>query len=99
MPGNFLKNDLAALLRTTDFAVTAVYDGTIITGIFDDEDVDAQMADGTIRIVSNCTFTGRSDDFSGIAEGDTIVISSITYVIRSWRDDGTGEIELMMEKQ
>jgi hypothetical protein len=76
----------------------ALYKGALILGVFDVEDTEAQMADGTIRIVPQCIFTGRSEDLTGIAESDEIVIDNVTYAIRFWMDDGTGMIDVHMEK-
>ena len=76
----------------------ALYKGALIIGIFDNEDAEAQMADGTIRIVPQCVFTGRSEDVFGIAEGDEIVIDNVVYSVRYWMDDGTGMIDVYMEK-
>lgn len=99
MAGSFLTNDLVGILKTEEFADKAIYDGAFVFGIFDDEDTEAQMADGTIRIVPQCVFSGRSEDFAGVADGDTLTIDGAAYTIRTWMDDGTGMIELYMEKQ
>lgn len=99
MPGNFLTNDLSKILKTEELATMAVYDGLIIVGVFDDEDIEAQMADGTVRIIPQCIFTGRSEDFSAIVEGETMVINNAAFSIRSWIDDGTGMIDVHLEKQ
>jgi hypothetical protein len=98
MPGNFLTNDLSKILKNKEFASMALYKGALILGVFDDEDVEAQMGDGTIRIVPQCIFTGRSEDLPGIAESDEIVIDNVTYAVRFWMDDGTGMIDVHMEK-
>lgn len=98
MPGNFLTNDLAKILKTEELASTAVYDGALVIGVFDIEDIEAQMSDGTIRILPQCVFTGRSEDFPSIVEGETVVIDGVSYTIRSWLDDGTGMIDVHMEK-
>ena len=98
MPGNFLTNDLAKILKTEELASMALYKGALILGVFDVEDTEAQMADGTIRIVPQCIFTGRSEDLTGIAESDEIVIDNVTYAVRFWMDDGTGMIDVHMEK-
>lgn len=98
MPGNFLTKDLAKILKTEELASMALYKGALILGVFDVEDTEAQMADGTIRIVPQCIFTGRSEDLTGIAESDEIVIDNVTYAIRFWMDDGTGMIDVHMEK-
>lgn len=96
MAGNFLTTDLASILNTNEFAVTATYGGVTIRGIFDDEDVEVPMGDGTTRIIPQCMFTGRSEDFSGIADGQTLTVSGTDYTIRTWMDDGTGVIEIFM---
>lgn len=98
MPGNFLTNDLAKILKTEELASMALYKGALILGVFDIEDAEAQMADGTIRIVPQCVFTGRSEDLADIAENDQIVIDNVTYSVRYWMDDGTGMIDVHMEK-
>lgn len=98
MPGQFLTSDLTKILKTEELASMALYDGALVVGVFDVEDTEAQMADGTIRIIPQCIFTGRSEDFPNIAEGETVVIDSVSYAIRSWMDDGTGMIDIHMEK-
>lgn len=98
MPGNFLTNDLSKILKSKDFASMALYKGALILGVFDNEDAEAQMGDGTIRIVPQCIFTGRSGDMIGIAEGDEIVIDDVPYKVQYWMDDGTGMIDVHMEK-
>lgn len=99
MPGNFLTNDLTKILKTDELASLAIYGGAMVVGVFDDEDVEAQMADGTVRIIAQATFTARAEDFPDIAEGEVVVIDDIAYVIRSWMNDGTGMIDIQMEKQ
>ena len=98
MPGQFLTSDLTKILKVKELASTAVYDGALVVGIFNVEDIEAQMSDGTIRILPQCVFTGRSEDFTNIAEGEVVVIDGLSYTIRSWLDDGTGMIDIHMEK-
>jgi hypothetical protein len=76
----------------------ALYNGMLVVGVFDVEDTEAQMSDGTIRILPQCIFTGRSEDFPALAEGEIVVIEDVSYAIRSWMDDGTGMIDIHMEK-
>jgi hypothetical protein len=99
MPGSFLTNDLTKILKTEELASMALYNGALILGVFDVEDTEATMADGTTRILPQCIFTGRSEDMPDIAEGELVVIDDITYVIRFWMDDGTGMIDVYMERQ
>jgi hypothetical protein len=98
MPGQFLTSDLTKILKTEELASMALYDGALVVGVFDVEDTEAQMADGTIRIIPQCIFTGRSEDFPNITEGEAVVIDGVSYAIRSWMDDGTGMIDIHMEK-
>lgn len=98
MAGNFLTTDLASILNTDEFAVTATYGGKTVNGIFDDEDVEVPIGDGTTRIIPQCMFTGRSADFNGIADGQSLTLSGTAYTIRTWMDDGTGVIEIFMER-
>lgn len=99
MPGAFIQDDMAALLNEAEFAVRAAYGGGIVSGIFDNGDVEVTSGEGVAKIVRECSFTGRSVDFPNIAEGETVTIGSASYTIRSWIDDGTGEIEIIMEPQ
>jgi hypothetical protein len=98
MPGNFLTTDLDKILKVEELASMALYDSTLVLGVFDNEDIEVQMGDGTIRIINQCLFTAKSEDFPDIAEGEVIVISDVSYAIQSWSDDGTGMIEIQMEK-
>jgi len=100
MPGSFIRNDLAALFNPSDFGVeqgSAIYGGNAVAGIFDNGDVEVQMGEGPVDIVRECAFTGRSADFSNIAEGDFLTIDGVVYVIREWMDDGEGEIQIRLE--
>ncbi len=98
MLGNLLTDDLMKILKLEDFAVIVVYKGAMINAIFDNEDVEAQMADGTVRIIPQAVLTARSADFPAIAEGETVAIGSDDFTIRSWMDDGTGMIDIHLEK-
>jgi len=97
MPGAFITGDMTALLAQSDFGVIATYGGSQVPGIFDNGHVEVQNGEGVTMIVRECSFTGRSADFPSIAEGDTLVISGLTYTVRTWVDDGAGEIEIIVE--
>lgn len=99
MPGQFLTDDLSVLFASSEFGeATATYQGNAVIGIFDDEDVEVQMGEGVAEIVPQPTFTGRSADFSGIARQQTMVIRSETFRIKNWKVDGTGVIEVFLER-
>lgn len=97
MPGAFIASDLIVMLSETDFGVTATYAGGTVPGIFDKGDVEVDSGEGFTKIVKEYSFTGRSADFPSIADGDVMVIGGVSYLIRRWIDDGTGEIEIIME--
>lgn len=97
MPGAFIADDMTALLAESDFGVIATYGGSQVPGILDQGDIEVQNGEGATMIVRECSFTGRSADFPSIAEGDTLIINASTYTVRTWMDDGTGEIEIILE--
>jgi hypothetical protein len=100
MPGSFIRNDLVALFKPSDFGVeqgSAIYGGNPVIGIFDNGDVEVQAGEGPVAIVRECAFTGRSADFSNIAEGDFLTIDDVVYIISEWQDDGECEIQIRLE--
>lgn len=97
MPGAFITDDLASLLSESDFGVVGTYKGASVPGIFDNGHVEVSSGEGFTKIVRECSFTGRTADFPNIADGDALVIGGVSYSIRQWIDDGTGEIEIIME--
>jgi len=99
MPGQFITDDLSVLFASSEFGeATATYEGSSVMGIFDDEDVEAQMGEGVAEIIPQPMFTGRTSDFSGIARDQTMVIQSETFRIKNWKQDGTGMIEVFLER-
>lgn len=103
MPLSCLEDDLDAVFASSDFgeATGAVLNGDTanpIPGIFDDEDVEAQNGEGLTVLVPNTTFTCASSKVSGIDEGQTMVIRSVTYTVRYWEDDGAGTHTIHLEK-
>lgn len=99
MPGQFITGDIDALFVSLEFGeATATYQGSPVVGIFDDEDIEAQMGEGVTEIIHQPTFTGKSADFSGISDGHTMVIIGETFRVKNWKDDGTGVIEVFLER-
>ena len=78
---------------------TAVWNGTTtVSGLFNNGFVAAQ--DGQIGVESaGPTFTCRSADVSGLVHGHTLLIDSVTYVVRGHQPDGTGMTEIVLEVQ
>lgn len=94
-------DDRALLLA--DFGVSATFTpsggvGSAVTGILDN-DYEAVDAGGSVSFaVTRPRFVCRTADIPAAAEGDTLAVSGVTYVIRVVMPDGTGMTELMLEK-
>lgn len=90
-------DDLSLILATEDFAVSAIYGGSTITGIFDNETV--PMDAGGIAQVHQAQprFTGRTVDFGTLNAGNTIEVDGTVYTIVAWIHDGTGVTVLQLE--
>lgn len=97
MPGAFIQNDTAVLFSTSEFGTAATYKGATVNGIFDEDDKEVVLGDGTVQIVDQPMFTGRTSDFTGIADGDTITINSVAFTIRNWQREGE-VIEILLER-
>lgn len=99
-----VETDVDRSYLLADFGVTASYtpsggSATSITGIFDNE-VDEFDAGGTASFaVEIPRFLCRTSDVSSAAEGDAIVIDSVTYSILSVFPDGQGMTSLRLEQQ
>lgn len=95
--------DLLDFFELDDFAETATYTplaggATTIQGIFDAPQASrsiTNMADVTIPAPQ---FVCRTDDVPNAAEGDSIVIRSVSYLVRVVITDGTGVTTLLLEK-
>lgn len=102
MPGAFLTEDLPALFEGNDFGEGAgivTWKGTAINDvIWDDGDVEVTGPDGATQIVQQAMMTCKSSDFSGIALGDAVVRASVNFTVKNWKDDGTGVIEIFLER-
>lgn len=101
MAGKFLKDDLDTIFCERDFGHSGgvIWNGVTIEGaIFDDHDVEVQMGEGMIQIISQPMITGPSSAFDGIRREDTMSVGNQSFVVKSTSDDGTGVIEIYLEK-
>lgn len=101
MVSSVFPRDLGALFASSDFGEAdgdIVYKGNSIEGIFDDEDVEFQLGEGVPEIHHQIMVTAKSADFPNIADGDILTIRGNPHIIRNWKDDGTGVIEVFLEK-
>lgn len=103
MPMSCLETDLDTLFASSDFgeangAIRNNDSANPIPGIFDDEDVEAQNGEGITVLVPQVTFTCASSKVPALADGDTFLIRGVEYTARFWMDDGTGVVEIHMER-
>lgn len=78
--------DLDTFFETSDFAETALFGATPISGIFDDAFASAMGIAG-----SGPTFTCKSSDTTGLNPGtSTLTIRSSSYLVVGVEADGTG---------
>ena len=100
-----LASDLAAILNVEEFAVAASYqhvgdpDPITINVIFDNETVPID-AGGFVQVhKEQPRATCRTSDVPFVTEGDGLIISGTTFIIKAWVHDGTGVTSLQLEKQ
>lgn len=102
MAGAFLTDDLTSVFNANDFGENAgvvTWKGAAINHvIFDDADVETLDEDNGVILEHQAMLTGRTSDFAGIARGDAVVARSVSYTVRYWKDDGTGVIEIFLQK-
>ena len=99
MSASFLQDDIDTILDVKTFGVTGgcVWNGVKIEHvIFDDEDVEVTMGEGVAEIIPQPTLTGKTSDFSGIADGDSVQVLGETFEVKNWKKDGTGVIEIFL---
>jgi hypothetical protein len=92
------------LVMLADFGVTATYtpvggQAASVVGIFDNA-YEAVDAGGNVPVaLTQPHFTCRTADVPNAADGDALVVSGVSYIIRVVMQDGTGISDLLLEKQ
>jgi len=88
-------DDRATMLADWD---TATYNGaTTVNGIFDNEYF--EIGSGTPGMEgSQPSFICRAADVSAAAQGDTLLINSITYTVVAVQPDGNGMVRLVLRE-
>lgn len=94
--------DRLALL--TDFGQTVTYtvqggSAVSITGIFDNDYSEIDAGGMVGFAMQQPRLTVRTSDVQNCTEGDTFVISGVTYYSRVVQDDGTGITVVVLERQ
>lgn len=93
-----IASDLNDVIFSTDnFAIPAVHNGTTtVNGLFDNVQTPTN-AGGSVEVVTSVPlFRFKTGDITP-AEFDTMLISGVTYKIRSFYDDGLGETTLELQ--
>ena len=99
MVASFLTNDLVSIFSENVFAESVIWKGVTVPGcIYDDEDVEVGIGEGVAEIIPQPMLTARSTSFAGIADGDPIIVRGVTMTVKNWKDDGTGVIEIYLNR-
>jgi len=93
-----LSDDLTSILVVDEFAVAVTYDGGTIKGIFDNETIPVDNGGFVTVHQEQPQLTCKTSDLPSIGEGEVMVISGVTYVVRAWIHDGTGVTVVQLEK-
>ena len=82
-----LSDDLTSILVVDEFAVAVTYDGGTINGIFDNETIPVDNGGFVTVHQEQPQLTCKTSDLPSIGEGEVMVISGVTYVVRAWIHD------------
>ncbi len=93
-----LTSDLTSIMDVDEFAVAVTYDGGTINGIFDNETIPVDNGGFVTVHQEQPQLTCKTSDLPSIGEGEVMVISGVTYVVRAWIHDGTGVTVVQLEK-
>lgn len=93
-----LSDDLTSILVVDEFAIAVTYDGGTINGIFDNETIPVDNGGFVTVHQEQPQLTCKTSDLPSIGEGEVMVISGVTYVVRAWIHDGTGVTVVQLEK-
>jgi hypothetical protein len=96
--------ELAVFFEADDFAVTASYtpqggSSTNVLGIYDQEYLELDSGGSVAFAINQPRFQCATASVSSAAEGDTMVISGVSYRVTVVQPDGTGVTTLVLEKQ
>lgn len=97
-------DDRAIFVGIDDFGVAATYTpsggaASTVNGIFDNDFIEIDAGGGVGVAMQQPRFHCRTADVSAAAEGDALVINTVSYIIRIVQDDGTGMTMMVLEKQ
>lgn len=98
MAGAFLLTDLANFFDDNDFSVKAIIGSATIDVIFDNAFF-GQEVGGSVQIDEGVPVAyAVTSDVGSVANGTTVVIESVTYVVVGREDDNTGVTMLTLRR-
>lgn len=95
--------ELAIFFDVDDFGTAATYTpvggaASTVNGIFDNPQASRNATDLLDITIPAPQFVCRTSDVANVAEGDSLVVSGVSYIIRVTLTDGTGVTTLLLEK-
>jgi hypothetical protein len=95
--------DILDFFELDDFADTATYtpvggSASSVLGIFDAPQASRNATDLMDITIPSPQFVCRTADVPAAADGDEIIIRTVTYTVRVVLTDGTGVTTLILEK-
>ena len=95
-------SERAVFFETDDFGTAATYtpsggSSSTVNGIFDNDYALADPLGGVGVGSADPRFVCRTVDVATAANGDALVVNSVTYTVCNVEDDGTGVTTLVLE--
>lgn len=95
--------ELAIFFDVDDFGTAATYTpvggaASTVNGIFDNPQASRNATDLLDITIPAPQFVCRTSDVASVAEGDSLVVGGVSYIIRVTLTDGTGVTTLLLEK-
>ncbi len=99
-----VETDVERAIMLADFGESVTYtpsggSASTITGIFDREYQAVDTGGEVAFAVEQPRLAVKTSDVANAAEGDSVVISGVNYIVRVVMNDGTGLTDLALEKQ
>lgn len=95
--------ELAIFFGVDDFGTAATYtpvggQAVTVNGIFDNPQASRNATDLLDITIPAPQFVCRTSDVANAAEGDSLVVNAISYIVRVVLTDGTGVSTLLLER-
>ena len=95
--------ELAIFFDVDDFGTAATYTpvggaASTVNGIFDNPQASRNATDLLDITIPAPQFVCRTSDVASVAEGDSLVVGGVSYIIRVTLTDGTGVTTLLLER-